>query len=104
MYSKYRAIKTVVDGIKFDSKRESQYYQIYKHKEMAGEIKNLQLQVKYPFIYNNKTMFKYIADFVYTDREGKEHIIDVKGVVTPVFRLKKKLIEEQYGIEIEIVK
>lgn len=38
------------------------------------------------------------------DINGKTHVIDVKGVLTPVFRLKKKLIEAQYNIEIEIVK
>lgn len=46
----------------------------------------------------------YKADFQYIDTDGKTHVIDVKGVLTPVFRLKKKLIEAQHNIEIEIVK
>lgn len=103
-YSKYRAIKTVIDGIKFDSKREAQYYQIFKCQERAGEIRELKLQVPYEFKLNGKKMFTYKADFTYLDKEGKQHIIDVKGIETSVFRLKKKIIEEDKKIKIEIVK
>lgn len=101
--TKYHAIKTNVDGITFASKREAHYYLIYKRLEELGKIKDLQLQPKFPFIYNGKKMFTYIADFSYIDEFGT-HIIDVKGVETPIFRLKKKLIESQYKIEIEVVK
>lgn len=100
--SKYRNIKTVIDGIKFDSKREAQYYLYYKHLEAAGTIKNLVLQYPLQFIYNGKKMFKYIADFYYEDDYGA-HYIDVKGVQTAVFKLKKKLIEAQHNITIEIM-
>lgn len=104
--TKYRAKKTEIDGIVFDSGKEARQYLIYKNLENDGEIKNLRTQVKYPFVYENKKMFTYIADFVYEDKENKTHVIDVKSNVTaklPIFRLKKKLIEAQYGIEIEIV-
>jgi hypothetical protein len=101
--TKYKSIKTTVDGITFASKREAHYYLIYKRFAEVGTIKDLQLQPKFPFIYNGKKMFTYIADFSYVDGAGT-HIIDVKGVETPVFRLKKKLIESQYKIEIEVVK
>ena len=101
--TKYKSIKTTVDGITFASKREAHYYLIYKRFLEVGAIKDLQLQPKFPFIYNGKKMFTYIADFSYVDEFGT-HIIDVKGVETPIFRLKKKLIEAQYGIKIEVVK
>lgn len=74
---------------------------IYKRLAEIGTIKNLQLQPKFPFIYNGKKIFTYIADFSYIDEFGT-HIIDVKGVETPIFRLKKKLIEAQHKIEIEV--
>ena len=101
--TKYHAVKTTVDNITFASKREAHYYLIYKRLEELGKITDLKLQPKFPFIYNNKKMFTYIADFSYTDEFGT-HIIDVKGVSTPIFKLKKKLIESQYKIEIEVVK
>lgn len=102
--SKYHNIKTVVNGITFDSKREAFYYNLYRKLEKAKKIFNLQRQIPYVFKLNDKRIFTYKADFQYTDSDGKTHVIDVKGVLTPVFRLKKKLIEAQHNIEIEIVK
>lgn len=102
--SKYHNIKTVVNGITFDSKREAFYYNLYRKLEKTKEIFNLQRQIPYVFKLNDKKIFTYKADFQYTDTDGKTHVIDVKGVLTPVFRLKKKLIEAQHNIEIEIVK
>lgn len=101
---KYRNKKVVYNGLKFDSQAEFRYFLYYKSKEDNGEIGNLRLQVPFEIVINGKKICKYIADFTYTDTDGKTHVIDVKGVLTPVFRLKKKLIEAQHNIEIEIVK
>lgn len=97
--SKYHAKKTVVDGIKFDSKKEAKRYLELKAMEKVGSIKNLQLQV--PFILIEKSKYgrsiKYVADFVY-NRNGSKVVEDVKGVKTPVYKLKKRLMAEKYGI------
>lgn len=104
-YSKYKAVKTVIDGIKFDSKAEARRYQDLRLLEMAREIKGLTLQPAFKFMYQDRAMFTYKADFSYFDCETKREVIeDVKGFETPVFRLKKKLIEAQHGIKIEIIK
>ena len=39
--NKYNNIKTVVDGIKFDSKREAYYYLYYKRLQETKIISNL---------------------------------------------------------------
>ena len=101
--NKYNNIKTVVDGIKFDSKREAYYYLYYKRLQDNKIISNLKLQTPIKFDIDGKHIFTYKADFEYEDEYG-HHYIDVKGVETPVFRLKKKLIEAKYKIIIEIVK
>ena len=101
--NKYNNIKTVVDGIKFDSKREAVHYAYLKNLEKRGIITDLQLQTKLDFKIDGKKIFTYKPDFEYEDEYG-HHYIDVKGVETPVFRLKKKLIEAKYKIIIEIVK
>lgn len=102
--NKYKAIKTVIDGIIFDSKKESARYQVLKCLEKGNKIRNLELQPVYIFELNGKKIFKYIADFRYFDvAQGKLIIEDVKGVRTPVFNLKKKIIENEYGIVIEII-
>lgn len=100
--SKYHAVKTVLDDIKFDSKKEAKRYIQLKQMERAGLIENLQLQV--PFVLVDKSCYgheiKYVADFVYNEN-GVEIVEDVKGVKTPVYRLKKRLLAERYGIKIK---
>lgn len=95
--SKYKAVKTIVDGIKFDSKKEAKRYQELKLLEQSNEIKGLKLQV--PFILIDKSEYgrviKYVADFVYI-RDGEEIVEDCKGFRTDVYRLKKRMFEERY--------
>jgi|TARA_R100001530_G_scaffold87212_1_gene60727 hypothetical protein len=101
---KYGAIATTVDGIRFASKKEANRYGFLKSLERANRVKNLELQPKFPCVVNGKKICTYIADFRYTDEDGSEVIEDVKGVETAVFKLKKKLVESLYPIEIQVVK
>jgi len=101
--SKYGNKKVVIDGIKFDSKREAQRYGALQLMLKAGLISNLRMQVPYQFKINEEKIFKYIADFVYEDN-GKEVIEDVKGVATPVYKLKKQIIEAWFSVVIVEVK
>lgn len=111
--SKYHNTKVEYNGIKFDSVKEMKHYQLLEYRQKIGEIKELKLQVPYELIpkykMNDKTIRKcvYIADFVYYDtRDNKTHVIDVKSSFTrknEVYRIKKKLFEYKYGIEIEEV-
>lgn len=87
---KYNAIKTVVDGITFDSKLEAKRYSDLKLLQRLGEISNLRLQVPYPLSVNGITICKYIADFVYI-KDEIEIVEDAKGVRTKEYILKKKL-------------
>ena len=101
-YSKYRAKKETVDGITFDSRKEASRYRQLKLMEKAKAIQDLQLQVKFPLIPKSKygREVKYIADFVYYD-QGKMVVEDTKGFKTDVYKLKKRLLAEKYGIEIK---
>jgi len=98
--NKYGAIKTTVDGITFDSKHEAQRYTELVLLLKEHEITNLCLQPIYEIRVNGKHVCNYIADFRYTARDGKEIVEDAKGVKTPVYRLKKKLVKAIYGIDI----
>ena len=97
--SKYNAVKTVVDGIKFDSKKEARRYSQLKLMEKSGAISDLSLQPRFDLIVNGKKCGFYKADFKYVEN-GKEVIEDVKGMLTPVYRLKKKLVKAIYNIDI----
>ena len=106
--SKYYSKKVVIDGIKFDSKKEGEYYQKLKILLKQGIIQDLELQKEYllqeSFKINGKTRRKitYRADFSYISTEdNKLHVVDVKGFKTDLYKLKKKLFEKKYNIEIE---
>ena len=94
--SKYKAIPTAVDGIIFASKKEAARYGELKLLERAGIIKDLTLQPRYPIVFEGKLICTYIADFSYTDLSKRFVVEDVKGMKTPAYRLKKKLVEARY--------
>lgn len=111
MELKYHNKKVKYDGYTFDSIREKNHYIKLKLLEKAGKIKELELQKEFElqpsYKLNNKTIRKitYRADFTYkTTEDNKLHVIDVKGYRTDVYRLKKKLFEYRYKIEIEEIK
>lgn len=100
--SKYHAVRTEVDGIKFASKREATRYRQLKMMEQAKAIQDLKLQVAFPLVKKSKygREIKYIADFVYYDN-GHLVVEDTKGYRTDVYKLKKRLMSELYDIEIK---
>ena len=125
--SKYKAVKTTIDGITFDSKKEAKRYTELKLLEKAGHITHLELQPEYQITINGAKICKYKADFRYFtvrqenneqyynskgewqtptmtgDKEG-QIVEDVKGYKTPIYRLKKKLVEACYpGTQIKEV-
>lgn len=122
---KYGNTKIMVDGIQFDSKREAARYRELKLLERAGVISSLQRQTKFQLIPDqhapsNAIYTKgprkgqrkpgkllehecsYIADFCYI-RNGETVVEDAKGYRTAVYRIKKKLMLERYGIQIKEV-
>lgn len=104
--SKYGNVKVTVDNIRFDSKREAAYYGELKMREKAGEVTGVELQRPFKLLGpKGELMATYKADFAFWDnREDRFRVIDVKGVETKEFRLKKKMMRALLGIEIEVVK
>lgn len=100
--SKYNSRKTVIDGIKFDSVKEANRYAELKLMERAGLISHLQRQVKFELIpkCGKERSSTYIADFVYQEN-GSTVVEDVKGVKTPEYILKRKLMNWVHDIQIK---
>lgn len=97
--NKYHNKKIIVDGFKFDSKKEANRYIKLKKMVDTEEISNLKLQPKYELqekYINNKgehiRAITYKADFEYLEND-KLIIEDVKGMKTDVYKIKKKLLE-----------
>ncbi len=98
-YRKYSNVKTKVDGYTFDSKKEASRFTELKLLLRAGMITKLVLQPKFRIRVKGQKICTYIADFMY-ERDGKRIVEDVKGVKTPVYKLKKKLVKATHGIEV----
>ncbi len=97
--NKFGAKKQSVDGIVFASRKEARRYQQLKLLERAGKITGLELQPPFVITINGVKCFTYKADFAYFE-DNKRVVEDVKGVKTPVYRLKKKCVEAMYGFQI----
>ena len=117
--NKYKAVKTTIDGITFDSKKEAKRYRELKLLEKSGMITHLELQPKYDIIINGVKVCSYKPDFRYftvrqennepsynskgewqtptmTGQKEGQIVEDAKGFKTPIYRLKKKLVEACY--------
>ena len=98
---KYRAKRVELDGYKFDSQAEAKHYWFtLKPLLDKGEITHLKVHPKFEIKIDGEKICSYIADFSYFNQ--RERVVeDVKGFKTPVYRLKKKLVEATYrGVKI----
>ena len=115
MSSKYYNRKVKRDGMVFDSKREADRWTELKLLEKAGEISNLQRQVKFELIpkqysvtertkANRPKMIErevsYIADFAYMTKSLYFVVEDAKGIRTEAYKIKRKLMLRVHGIKI----
>lgn len=106
---KYKNNRATVDGETFDSKKEAKRYQELLLCQKAGWISNLRRQVTFQLVPTQKTETKteravtYVADFVYTDTQGREIVEDVKSAITkklPAYIIKRKLMLWIHGVEV----
>lgn len=116
--TKYHSTKVEFEGITFDSRRELKRWRDLKAKEDAGEIFDLQRQVKFvliPAIHEPDIIgprggrkpgkliereCSYYADFVYKDAHGRQIVEDTKGMRTADYIIKRKLLLYIHGIQI----
>lgn len=78
-----------VDGIVFASKKEANAYAAIVLAIKAGSMKSVELQPRFEFPCG----VVYVADFRITYPDGTVAIVDVKGLRTPVFKIKQKLLK-----------
>ena len=111
--TKYKNRAVTVDWHRFPSVREAARYRELRLLERAGQITDLQIQVKFVLIpaqYEGEGKSKrcierecaYIADFVYTEG-GKTVVEDAKGMRTKEYIIKRKLMLYIHKIRIREV-
>ena len=112
--SKYRAAPTVIDGVRFASKKEAARYAELKLLERAGEIHDLRLQPRFVLSAGVPDAIKigeYRGDFQYCqcetpmDCRGTFVVEDVKSIATKtrIYKWKVKHLRAEYGIEVQEV-
>ena len=96
--NKYNAQKTIVYGRTFDSKREADYYLELLARKQAGEIVRIDFQPSYTLLEafkdnegRKQRAITYTADFFVSYADGHSEGIEVKGVRTRDYLLRKKL-------------
>lgn len=101
---KYHARRTTCAHLhKHPSKKEARRCDELHLLEKAGRIRELTMQNSYDLVVNGMSVGRYVADFSYIgiqDSIPHRVVEDVKGLRTPVYRLKAKLVRAIYGIEI----
>ena len=99
--NKYKARPVTTEEGRFASQREYQHWCVSKLREKAGEISHLERQVRFKLAIGPHHICDFIADEVFTDTAtGKRVVVDVKGVKTPVYKLKKKLMKALLNIDV----
>lgn len=98
--SKYGAVPTYTDGIRFDSKGEAEYFKRLQFEKQGGLIKWFCRQPRFDL----PGLIEYRPDFIVCDNDGTVRVVDFKGHETPEYKLKKKLMLSEHGIEVEEAK
>lgn len=99
--SKYKNRKCIVNNIRFPSIKEGKRYIDLYYLQKAGKIFKLKLQEPFKININGKFLCTYKADFCYYNAAGAYIVEDTKGMKTPVYNLKKRLLFLTLGIEIK---
>ena len=115
--NKYKNKKVHTPDGDFDSMREFKRWNVLKKAEESGDIQELRRQVPFELIphqeletprtrkgkshtvQKTELAVKYFADFTYKV-DGKLVVEDTKGVRTPEYVIKRKLMKWVHGIEI----
>lgn len=95
---KYKNIPTVVDGIKFPSQKEANYYRELKIRMKAENSDIIFFLRQVPFDLPGK--IRYFLDFMIFKIDGTIDCVETKGKRTKDYIIKKKLVEALYPIKI----
>lgn len=96
--NKYNARKTTVYGRTFDSKREAEVYLALLEQKQRGRIVRISFQPSYTLLAafrdnegKKQRPITYTADFFVAYADGHHEVIEVKGVRTRDYLLRRKL-------------
>lgn len=103
---KFGAKPQEVDGIKFPSMAEAEYYLILKHAVLGGGIRELKVHPVFWIEINDIKICRFTPDFEYWEVATERHVVtDVKGVLLNDALLRLKLFAAlNPDISVQVVK
>lgn len=105
--NKYHAVRTEYAGGTYDSKKEAEYAAQLTLQRAALDPKYRVIQVeRQPFfiLQEEPNKITYRADFRVRYADGHIEVVDVKGIQTPVFKLKLKMMKQKYpNVNVKII-
>ncbi len=91
--NKYGAIKREYRGVVYHSTKEANYAAELDLRVLAKDIASWERQIPIDIAVNGKHVCNVVVDFLITHNDGSKEYVEVKGFATPIFKLKKKLLE-----------
>jgi hypothetical protein len=103
--SKFKNKPTTIDGYRFHSIKEANYYKMLKDQQSKGEIARFHPQVCFllPGGIKHFVDFMVITPISIGGHDFFIDYIEVKGRDTPMGKLKRKQCEDIYKIEITVI-
>lgn len=105
-YSKYGNKKTLYNGLVYDSIKEAAFAEqldLLRHAKGKDRVVSWERQVPFTLHdgFTDKTgkkhlPIRYIADFKVKYEDGREEIVDTKGMRTEIFKMKLKMLLYRY--------
>ena len=110
--NKYNAKKVTIDGITFASKSEGRYYQHLLGLMESGVVESFEMQKVFTlldrFAHPHTGIIvravTYRADFEVYYTDGRVEVVDIKGFMTPEFRIKAKMFMFRYQVPLVLLK
>lgn len=93
---KFYNIPTEVGNAKFSSKKEARHWEELLLAKKSGSLLFALRQVP----LHHSSGVRYVVDFLEFWADGDVRFVDVKGLRTPMYKVKKKMIEAEFPIQI----
>lgn len=94
--NKYKNIRQTYDGYSYHSRLEAQYAAELDLRVRAKDIKSWERQYKVSLDVNGKHICNYFVDFRILHNDDSYELVEIKGMETNEWKLKRRLLEAIY--------
>lgn len=92
-YNQFKNVKQTYDGYSYDSRFEAGIAMELDERLKKGEIANWERQFPVRIEYDGRLICTYYCDFRIEHLDGSFELLEAKGLETPYWKLKVKLLD-----------